>query len=79
MRFFVSQAGCGGGAGVLEGGWAEEAWQTKSPQLGWRREGEEKKNKQHPDYFFHVGCGAPIYEKVRGPMAERAHLPFVAE
>ena len=39
----------------------------------------KKKNKQHPYYFFHVGCGAPIYEKVRGPMAERAHLLFVAE
>ena len=79
VRFFVSQAGRGGGAGVLGGGWAEEGWQTKSPQLGWRREGEEKKTNDILITFFHVGCGAPIYEKVRGPMAERAHLPFVAE
>ena len=26
---------------------------------------------------FDVGCGAPIHEKVPGPVAERAHLPFV--
>ena len=52
---------------------------NKKPTAWVEEGGRRKKNKRHPDYFFHVGCGAPIYEKVRGLKAERAHLPFVAE
>ena len=63
VRFFVSQAGRGGGAGVLGGGWAEEGWQTKSPQLGWRREGEEKKTNDILITFFMLGAARPFMRK----------------
>ena len=67
MRFFVSQAGRGGGAGVLGGGWAEEGWQTKSPQLGWRREGEEKKTNDILITFFMLGAARPFMRKSAAP------------
>ena len=67
MRFFVSQAGRGGGAGVLGGGWAQEAWQTKSPQLGCRRKGGGKNTNNIPITFLKLGGARPFIEKSAAP------------